>query len=149
MIVGHPGEGKRDFAELLDFVREARFERLGAFMYSEEEGTYGAANYRNRIPKREKKERLSALMDLQREISLEFNRSRISTVERVLVDDYADGILVCRSRYESPEVDGEIIVRYDEELFGDIPPSSLLGKFIDVKVTGADEYDLIAEPIKR
>ena len=93
MIVGHPGEGKRDFEELLNFVREARFERLGAFMYSEEEGTFGAENYRDRIPSREKRERLSELMEVQRDISFAFNQSRVSSVERVLVDDYADGVL--------------------------------------------------------
>lgn len=149
MIVGHPGEGKRDFEELLNFVREARFERLGAFMYSEEEGTFGAENYRDRIPSREKRERLSELMEVQRDISFAFNQSRISSVERVLVDDYADGVLVCRSQLESPEVDGEIVVRYDPALFGEKEPRELCGKFIDVKITGADEYDLTAEPVKR
>ena len=149
MIVGHPGEGKRDFEELLNFVREARFERLGAFMYSEEEGTFGAENYRDRIPSREKRERLSELMEVQRDISFAFNQSRISSVERVLVDDYADGVLVCRSQLESPEVDGEIVVRYDPVLFGEKEPRELCGKFIDVKITGADEYDLTAEPVKR
>lgn len=149
MIVGHPGEGKRDFEELLNFVREARFERLGAFMYSEEEGTFGAENYRDRIPSREKRERLSELMEVQRDISFAFNQSRVSSVERVLVDDYADGVLVCRSQLESPEVDGEIVVRYDPVLFGEKEPRELCGKFIDVKITGADEYDLTAEPVKR
>lgn len=149
MIVGHPGEGKRDFEELLNFVREARFERLGAFMYSEEEGTFGAENYRDRIPSREKRERLSELMEVQRDISFAFNQSRVSSVERVLVDDYVDGVLVCRSQLESPEVDGEIVVRYDPVLFGEKEPRELCGKFIDVKITGADEYDLTAEPVKR
>ena len=148
MIVGHPGEGKRDFEELLDFVREARFERLGAFMYSEEEGTYGALNYSDRIPRNEKQRRLEELMKVQSEISLAFNQSRIASRERVLVDDFSDGILVCRSQGESPEVDGEIIVRYEPSLFDGRSPGMLRGKFLDVKVTGADEYDLIAEPVK-
>ncbi|MBR4756079.1 MAG: 30S ribosomal protein S12 methylthiotransferase RimO, partial [Bacteroidales bacterium] len=142
------GEGKKDFAELLDFVREARFERLGAFAYSEEEGTYGATAYRDRVPRHEKQRRLSELMQLQGEISLAFNESRVATIEKVLVDDYADGVLVCRSSSESPDVDGEIIVRYSPELFKSIPPEELCGKFIDVKITGCDEYDLIAEPVK-
>ncbi len=148
MIVGHPGEGKKEFEELLDFVREARFERLGAFTYSEEEGTYGAINYRDRIPRRVKQERFEELMRLQGGISLEFNRSRVGTIERVLVDDYSDGVLVCRSASESPEVDGEIIVRYMPSLFRGLSPEGILGKFIEVKITGADEYDLIAEPVK-
>ena len=148
MIVGHPGEGKRDFAELLDFVQEARFERLGAFMYSEEEGTFGASAYKDSISAKEKRSRLSELMRVQSEISLAYNQSRVAKTERVLVDDYADGVLVCRSQFESPEVDGEIIVRYEPDLFAGVAPESLCGKFIDVKITGADEYDLIAEPVK-
>lgn len=149
MIVGHPGEGKRDFAELLDFVREARFERLGAFMYSEEEGTFGAENYRDRISRKEKRARLDELMSVQKDISLTFNQSRVVTFERVLVDDVLDGTLVCRSSLESPDVDGEIIVRYEPILFDGIPASALRGKFIDVKITGCDDYDLVAEPVKR
>ncbi|MBQ2198433.1 MAG: 30S ribosomal protein S12 methylthiotransferase RimO [Bacteroidales bacterium] len=148
MIVGHPGEGKRDFEELLEFVREARFERLGAFTYSEEEGTYGAIHYRDRVPRHEKERRLSELMELQSGISLAFNQSRVATRERVLVDDFVDRILVCRSRFESPDVDGEIVVNYAPELFGGVRGEDLCGRFIDVKITGADEYDLIAEPIK-
>ncbi len=142
MIVGHPGEGKKEFAELLDFVREARIERLGAFMYSEEEGTYGAEYFRDSVSSRTKQERLDALMTLQSEISLAFNRSRIGTETDVIVDDYSDGVFVCRSEFESPEVDGEILVKAD---IGDIDPYSLIGEFIKVKITGADEYDLIAE----
>jgi ribosomal protein S12 methylthiotransferase len=140
MIVGHPGETQEDFDELLDFVREARFERLGAFTYSEEEGTYGAEHFADDVPQEVKNARLDALMSLQKEISLEFNRSRVGTVERVLVDDWVDGILVCRSRYESPGVDGEILVRY--------PDGSPVGGFADVRIIGADEYDLIAEMVE-
>ena len=139
MIVGHPGETEADFDELLEFVREARFERLGAFTYSEEEGTYGASHFEDDVPKDVKDARLDALMSLQKEISLGFNRSRVGSVERVLVDDWVDGILVCRSRYESPEVDGEILVKY--------PDRSLVGSFIDVRIVGADDYDLIAEMV--
>ena len=98
MIVGHPGETESDFDELLDFIREARFERLGAFTYSEEEGTYDALHFKDDVPQEVKQARLDALMSLQKEISLDFNRSRVGTVERVLVDSWVDGILVCRSR---------------------------------------------------
>ncbi len=146
MIVGHPGEGKKDFEELLDFVEEARFERLGAFKYSEEEGTYGAENFKDSISVRVKQERLDALMTLQSDISLSFNQSRVGTEIKVIVDDFTDGVLVCRSEFESPEVDGEILVRYDSSIAVD--PYSLIGEFIKVKVIGADEYDLIAEIIE-
>lgn len=148
MIVGHPGEGKRDFNELLDFVEDARFERLGAFCYSEEEGTYGAENFKDSISSRVKQERLDELMTLQSEISLDFNTSRVGTEIDVIVDDFMDGVFVCRSEFESPEVDGEILVRHDSSVMGDVDPYSLIGEFIKVRITGADEYDLIAEPIE-
>ena len=141
LIVGHPGEGEAEFEDLLDFVRTCRFERLGAFPYSEEEGTYGAQHYADDIPSEVKQERYDRLMEVQSGISLAYNRSRIGTRERVLVDSFADGILTARSRTESPEVDGEILIRPDG---GD--PQRCVGQFMDVTITGADEYDLIADP---
>ncbi len=148
MIVGHPGEGKRDFNELLEFAQEARFERLGAFKYSEEEGTYGAEHFKDTVSAKTKQERFDALMELQSGISLEFNQSRVGSEIDVIVDDFVDGVFVCRSEFESPEVDGEILVRYDASVMGDIDPYSLIGEFISVRVVGADEYDLIAEPLE-
>lgn len=139
MIVGHPGETEEQFSELLEFVREARFERLGAFTYSEEEGTYDAAHFKDDVPQEEKQSRLDRLMSLQSDISYNYNQSRIGSVERVLVDEVMpDGTLVCRSQYESPDVDGEILVR---------GASVPVGEFITVKITGAEEYDLEAERI--
>ncbi len=136
LIVGHPGEGEAEFRDLLDFVQECRFERLGAFQYSEEEGTYGAIHYKDDIPAEVKQERYDRLMELQSGISLAFNQSRVDTRTRVLVDSVSgDGILVARSQTESPEVDGEILIK------GTAP----VGQFADVTITGADEYDLIAE----
>ena len=148
MIVGHPGEGKRDYAELLEFVEQARFERLGAFMYSEEEGTFGADNFKDSISSRIKQERLDGLMTLQGGISLSFNQSRVGSEIKVIVDDFMDGVFVCRSEFESPEVDGEILVKYDPAAAGNVDPYSLVGEFIKVRVTGADEYDLIAEIVE-
>ena len=148
MIVGHPGEGKRDFNELLQFAEEARFERLGAFKYSEEDGTYGAENFKDTITSKVKQERLDQLMNLQSGISLAFNQSRVGSEIKVIVDDFNDGIFVCRSEFESPEVDGEILVKYDAQKMGPVDPYSLIGEFITVLVTGADEYDLIAEPVE-
>ncbi len=142
MIVGHPGEGRKEFNELVRFIKEAKFERLGAFKYSEEEGTYGALNLKDSVAPATKQRRLTELMTAQREISRAYNESRVGTVEKVLIDDYSDGRFVCRSQYESPEVDGEIIVK----AFGD-DPASMQGKFINVRITGADDYDLTAEPI--
>ena len=146
MIVGHPGEGKKDFEELLQFASDARFERLGAFKYSEEEGTYGAENFKDSISAKIKQARLDQLMTLQSEISLAFNQSRVGSEIKVIVDDFNDGIFVCRSEFESPEVDGEILVKYDSSV--EVDPYSLIGEFITVRVTGADEYDLIAEIVE-
>ena len=146
MIVGHPGEGKKEYEELLRFVREARFERLGAFMYSEEEGTYGAENFKDSVSAKVKQERLDGLMTLQSDISLEFNQSRVGSEIKVIVDDFNEGVFVCRSEFDSPEVDGEILVKYGPEL--EVDPYSLVGEFITVRVIGADEYDLIAEIIE-
>lgn len=128
--------------------QDARFERLGAFKYSEEEGTYGAENLKDSISAKVKQERLDELMTLQSEISYEYNQSRVGSEVKVIVDDFTDGVYVCRSEFESPEVDGEILVRHDSSVMGDIDPYSLVGEFITVRVTGADEYDLIAEPIE-
>ena len=148
MIVGHPGEGKRDFAELLKFAEEARFERLGAFKYSEEEGTYGAENLKDSVSAKVKQERLDELMTLQSGISYAFNQSRVGSEIDVIVDDFTDGVFVCRSEFESPEVDGEILVKYDSAVMADVDPYSLIGEFIKVRVVGADEYDLIAEALE-
>ena len=148
MIVGHPGEGREEFKELLEFVQQERFERLGAFMYSEEEGTYGALNYKDSVTTATKKRRLGKLMTLQSGISEDFNLSRVGKTEKVLVDDCAGDRLVCRSQWESPGVDGEIIVPYTREAFPGMTAAELRGHFLEVKITGADVYDLTAEPIK-
>jgi len=139
LMVGHPGEGKEEFEQLLDFIREFRFERMGAFQYSEEEGTWGAQHLKDEVPAALKQERYDKLMEVQGGISQEYNISRIGKCERVLVDSCSDGVLVARSQYDSPEVDGEILIGSDD--------ASLVGQFIDVKIKSAGEYDLLAEMI--
>ena len=143
LIVGHPGEGESEFQELLDFVREARFERLGAFMYSEEEGTWGAQHLKDDVPQEEKQRRYDELMSLQQKISAECNAARVGREYRVLVDSVLDGKLIARSEFESPEVDGEIIVTCPEGT----DTAALVGKFINVRITEALEYDLLADLI--
>ena len=140
MIVGHPGETEEEFEELLEFVREARFERLGAFTYSEEEGTWGAEHLKDDVPEDVKRERLDRLMSLQREISLECNRARVGTEVRVMVDGFVDGNAVCRSEFESPEVDGEILLPHPD-------PALRVGDMIRVRIVAADDYDLTGEQI--
>ena len=144
MIVGHPGEGEKEFGELMDFVRDAKFERLGAFTYSEEEGTFDAENFEDSVPQDVKDERLRELMDEQREISLTYNKTRIGSEIKVLIDDFNDGVFVCRSEFESPEVDGEILVHYDADKMS-AQPEDMIGTFMTVRVVNADEYDLVAE----
>lgn len=143
LIVGHPGEGDAEFNELLDFVREARFERLGAFKYSEEEGTWGAQHLKDDVPPEEKQRRYDALMSLQQGISEEYNASRVGKEYRVLVDSELDGKLIARSEFESPDVDGEIIVSCPSGT----DSAALVGQFVNVRITEALEYDLLAELI--
>lgn len=145
MIVGHPGEGRKEFEELLSFVREARFERLGAFKYSEEEGTFDAGHFKDEVSEKTKQERLDELMSLQNGISFAYNQSRVGTVEKVIVDDFADGSFVCRSEFESPDVDGEIRVKYDNVKMDGRLPEAFVGKFLKVRITAAEDYDLVAE----
>lgn len=144
LIVGHPGEDNREFEKLLRFVEKNRFDRLGAFTYSEEEGTYGAANLKDTVRESTKQKRYEQLMELQSDISYSINQSRIGDVEKVIVDSYSNGVLVCRSQKESPEVDGEILVGIDSKKF---VPEELIGKFVTVKIISANEYDLLAEII--
>ncbi len=143
MIVGHPGEAKEDFQELLDFCAQAHFERLGAFKYSEEEGTYGAEHYKDEVSAEVKQARYDTLMEAQSEISYRYNQSRVGCELEVMVDEVSSGRLVCRSQYESPEVDGVIFVEIPQGVDG----NALVGNFINVKVTSADLYDLCAEMI--
>ena len=141
LIVGHPGEDRREFEKLLRFVERNKFDRLGAFTYSEEEGTYGALHFKDSVRESTKQGRYEELMELQSGISLEANQSRVGTVERVIADSYTDGVLVCRSQGESPEVDGEILIGD----LGEFAPEQLIGKFVTAKITAANEYDLMAE----
>lgn len=140
LLVGYPTETEADVAELEEFVREARFDRLGVFPYSEEEGTYSAENLPDDVPDEEKQRRADRIMALQERISLENNLARVGRVIRVVVDSRQGDYYVARSEYDSPEVDQEIL----------IPAAGrrlLRGRFYDVRITGAEDYDLYAEAI--
>ena len=110
LMVGFPGEGDDEFAELLDFVREQRFERMGAFAYCEEEDTFGARNFEDSIPQEVKDERLSQLMELQEKISLEIQEEKVGSVMRVVIDREEPEFYVGRTEFDSPEVDPEVLV---------------------------------------
>ena len=138
IIVGFPGETEEQFQRLLDFIRFAKFDRLGAFTYSPEEGT-PAARMEDQIPEEVKQERLDRLMNLQASISLEKNQARVGKVLNVLVTDHnEEGLCLGRSESEAPETDGEILFKAK----GKLPEP---GQFVRVKITQADTYDLMGE----
>ncbi|MBD5067933.1 MAG: 30S ribosomal protein S12 methylthiotransferase RimO [Alistipes sp.] len=142
LLVGYPGESEADFAELEEFVREVRFERLGVFAYSEEEGTHSALRLRDDVPDEVKQERVERIMALQRTISAENNLRRVGRTERVVVDSRQGDFYVARSQYDSPEVDQEIL----------IPAASrrlLRGHFYDVAIASAADYDLYGEVVAK
>lgn len=135
LMVGFPDESDEDFRELMDFVRWARFERMGAFAYSEEEGTYSAIHYKDNISPEVKQARLDELMALQQEISSEITASWIGKVFRVIIDRKEGEFYVGRTEYSSPDVDPEVLIPVREKRL-------FRGAFYDVKVTDADEFDL-------
>ena len=135
LMVGFPDESDEDFRELMDFVRWARFERMGAFAYSEEEGTYSAIHYKDNISPEVKQARLDELMALQQEISSEITASWIGKVFRVIIDRKEGEFYVGRTEYSSPDVDPEVLIPVKEKRL-------FRGAFYDVKVTDADEFDL-------
>ena len=138
LLVGYPGETEADFEELLEFVREVRFERLGVFAYSEEEGTYSAEQLRDDVPEAVKQERVERIMALQNEMSLEHNRRRVGRTERVIIDSRQGDFYVGRTQYDSPEVDQEILIPVGGRRL-------LRGHFYEAEVTSAADYDLYGE----
>lgn len=134
MMVGYPGETEEDFEELLDFVRTARFDRLGAFAYSEEEGTYSAAHYTDDVPQETKQMRLDRLMALQQKISAEVAAVKVGQELKVLIDRVEGDYFVGRTEYDSPEVDPEVLIPVSENLS--------TGEFYRVKITDSDDFDL-------
>ena len=137
LMVGFPGEGEEEFEELKQFVKEAKFDRMGAFAYSEEEGTYGAKHYEDVISDEVKQSRLEELMDIQQEIALELNEAKVGTVQRVIIDDEDADYYIGRTQYDSPEVDPEVLITKDKPLE--------IGEFYDVTITEALPYELMGE----
>lgn len=137
LMVGFPGETDEDFSELMDFVREARFERMGAFAYSEEEGTYSAQHYEDDVPAEVKQRRLDELMALQQQISTEVEAAKVGSVLRTIIDRKEGEYYIGRTEFCSPEVDPEVLVRADRRL--------RVGSFYNVRITDSDEFDLFGE----
>lgn len=138
LMVGFPGETEEDFQQLLDFVKWARFERMGAFMYSEEEGTYGANHYADDVPEDVKQRRLDELMAVQQEISAEIEAAKIGSTMKVIIDRKENDYFIGRSEFCSPEVDPEILIQGGQQ-------SVQIGSFYQVKITDAEEFDLYGE----
>lgn len=137
LLVGYPGETEADFAELMEFVRDTKFDRLGVFAYSEEEGTYSATRLTDDVPEEVKQERVDRIMRLQERVSLENNARRIGQTMRVIIDRMEGDFYIGRSEYDSPEVDQELVI--------DSAGKRLLrGHFYNVRITDAEDYDLYA-----
>lgn len=142
LMVGFPGETEQDFDELMQFVREARFDRMGAFAYSEEEGTFAAQNYEDNVPEEVKQQRLDRLMRLQEKISAELSAEKIGREYRVIIDRQEGYYYVGRTEADSPEVDCEVLIPVTENA-----DELQIGGFYRVKIVGAEEFDLYAELI--
>lgn len=137
LMVGFPGETEEDFNELMQFVKDERFERMGAFAYSEEEGTYSARHYKDDISPEEKQRRLDKLMSLQQTISAEVEAEKVGQVMRVIIDRKEGDYYVGRTEYCSPEVDPEVLISSDKSL--------RIGDFYQVRITDSEEFDIYAE----
>lgn len=142
LMVGHPGESEGDFEELKEFVNYVRFDRMGAFTYSEEEGTYAAAEYNDSISQQIKNERLDELMSIQQEISASLSASKIGKTFKVIIDRKEGEYYIGRTEFDSPEVDPEVLIKATEQIL-------LIGNFYDVYVTSADDFDLYAEVVNK
>lgn len=137
LMVGHPGEGESDFEELKEFVRKARFERMGAFAYSEEEGTFSAEHYSDNIPEEVKQRRLDELMAVQEEIAAEINVSKVGQEMKVIIDREEEEYYIGRTEFDSPEVDPEVLIGKEKPL--------IIGNFYTVRITDAQTFDLFGE----
>ncbi len=139
ILVGHPGETEEAFQELLDALAELKFDRLGVFTYSHEEGTHAYKHYKDEISPTVKRNRADAVMELQQEISLQKNIEKIGQTHRLVVDRLEGEHMICRTQYDSPEVDNEVIV-------DSAGLTHSLGSFFEAVITDANEFDLIAKP---
>ncbi|HQJ90232.1 MAG TPA: 30S ribosomal protein S12 methylthiotransferase RimO, partial [Paludibacteraceae bacterium] len=137
LLTGHPGETEDDFNQLMEFVQKARFERMGAFPYSEEEGTYSAEHYKDDIPFEVKQERVDRIMEAQEEISREINQQKVGKVMKVIIDREESDFFVGRTQFDSPEVDPEVLISKNKDL--------KIGEFYPILITGAEDYDLYGE----
>jgi ribosomal protein S12 methylthiotransferase len=135
LMVGHPGETEEDFEELKEFVRRARFDRMGAFAYSEEEGTYAALHYKDDVPAEVKQKRLDEIMAIQEQIASELSEAKVGQTFKTIIDRVEGDYYIGRTQFDSPEVDPEVLIRKDDKPLE-------IGQFYQVQITQADEFDL-------
>lgn len=138
LMVGFPGEGEAEFGQLMDFVRRQCFERMGAFAYCEEDDTYAAKNFEDSIPQEVKQQRLDRLMELQEEISMEIQQSKVGSIQRVIIDGENSDYYIGRTQFDSPEVDPEVLIEKTSKM--------CKGEFYNVEITDAMPFELIARP---
>ena len=138
LMVGHPGETEADFEELKQFVRDIKFDRMGAFAYSEEEGTYAATHYKDAISQEVKQQRLDELMAIQQEISADLNNAKVGQMMKVIIDREEGEYYVGRTEFDSPEVDPEVLIEKPEKALQ-------IGNFYIVRITSAEDYDLFGQ----
>ena len=146
LLVGHPGETEEDFNELCEWVKEMKFDRLGAFAYSEEEGTFAAKHYKDDIPQEEKERRVDTIMAIQQTISAELLSQMVGTTQRVVIDREEAEYYVGRTQYDSPEVDCEVLIK--KSVIGDWESENKMlktGYYYDVTITKSEDFDLYAE----
>lgn len=139
LIAGHPGESGEDFRKLVQFISSFRFDRLGVFAYSHEEGTYAGRNYMDEIPDHEKKKRVDEIMKIQQEISFELNQSQVGKVFKVIIDGRDGDFYTGRTEHDSPEVDHEVLIPANYKL--------ATGEFYNIEITAAEEFDLYGKPV--
>lgn len=140
LMVGHPGETEEAFEELKQFVRDARFDRMGAFAYSEEEGTYSAEHFEDTVPHEVKQKRLDEIMAIQQEISADLNEDKLGKVFRVIIDRKEGDYYVGRTEFDSPDIDPEVLIQAGNKALK-------TGEFYQVKVIETDDFDLTAEVV--
>jgi ribosomal protein S12 methylthiotransferase len=141
LMVGFPGETDKDFEELVEFVKWAKFDRLGAFAYSEEDGTYAAENYRDSVSKKKKQERLDRLMDIQQRISTKLNNEKVGSIYKTVIDRVEGEYYIGRTEFDSPDVDTEVLIPITNGILN-------IGDFYNVKINDATEFDLMGEVCK-
>ena len=140
MMVGFPGETEKDFEELIEFVKWAKFERLGAFAYSEEDGTYAALNYRDNVSKKKKQERLDRLMEVQQRISTNINYNKVDNVYKTIIDRVEGDYYIGRTEFDSPDVDTEVLIPVSDKRLE-------IGGFYNVSIYDATEFDLMGKAL--